>query len=1462
MMLACVFSVVLLVGGSDAVAGASASDTGPTVVGPVSSLWTQNSRTYQLSDGSLRDVVYPGAVNYQDQSSAWQSIDNSLIASAASGYAYENKANSLKLFLPSDIGKTPVRVTSGASWVTFGLRGAQGTPSVANSTVATYAGVLPGVSVSYAAIGASVKESVVLASPAAAAQPLVFDVATSAGLTPKPTGLGALAFLDSTGKTAFSFAEPSMQDASNAESGYSTAVSYTVVGAPGGGWTVTLVPKQSFLLDAARQWPVTVDPTVTAADTQDCYITSGVNANDNYCTATAAKIRVGYQSSDAEKRRGLVQFDVSAIPAQSTVLDAQFGMNLQAATTTNSDSYDVYALTHSWTNGATWNKYDGTNSWTAGGSFDTTKTYATLAIAGSTLGFKYWYPTGLVQGWVDGLFANDGLLLRQRSETTTNLLDFTSMENANSTLWPKLTVDYANRAGDAHYWTYFRQRLNDRMAMGVNVANGNLVVHAQDLHVAGTDGMDLSVDRYYNSNLTPNEDYGPNSGWQMGVGSGVELEAQTSGDVLFEEPSGTHGLFLLQSGGSYKPPPAISATLVKNGDSTYTLTWNNLSVWQFDTGGKLTSTTDANKNAITYTYNGGNNLTTITDTQGRTVSFTRTGGSVTQMTDNAGSRIFGYAYDSNSRLKTYTDPLLKTTQYGYDSNNNLNKITDPRGNVILVTYDSQKRVSTITRVTDPVLNTGPTWSFAYPAFSSGTCGAPGNPLGMTTVTDPDSHTTTYCYDSLGQATNIVDARSLSHNPTYDPNGNVTQFSQLNGTGSAVNWAYTYDTTANQDLQVISQPVSAGSPQLGATETICYAGAGCNGHTGGGSGPAHFPTSVYSFNNDTTTAPSYTYTYDSRGNPLTASNPNDGATTYTWGTPSGFVNTQSKVLQTIKDANSNTTNLGYDSEGNLSSITRPSPGDGNLVLTYDALSRVRTVTDGKGVTATYTYDALDHVKTVTFSDSTHSLTYGYDENGNLTSRVDAIGSWGFTYDPLNRRLTETRPSPDPTVTYTYYDSGPIHTITDGSGITTYAYNAVNLPNSIKDPQNTETTISYLPMSNQRDTVTYPNGVTVATTWKNAGQMDTLTVKHNTTVLLTRNYNYTDPANSHQDFARLNSTNDGTNTTTYTYNAVDRVKTATTGSQVYNYNLYDNNGNLTKMTSPSGTVTQFTYNADNELTCKYTGAACSGSGFTTYTYDATGNLTASSTGFSATYNALNQLTTGSNTYADAGQTLRIGSGTKHFTYSLLGTAAETNGSSTTNYLHNSDGTLLGMATGTGSSSKDYYILDGLGSVIGVTDSTGALARSYTYDPYGNSNGGTGSLSQPWQYASGYLDNTTPTSGFYKFGTRYYDTTNARWTQLDPKSGSLGDPMSQDGYLYVNDDPLNAVDASGASGVPLGFSALLAADSIGFTSGLAYACIVSGIAFPEAIPVIGLACAPAIGVGYSVAGYEIYNVVTSIF
>jgi hypothetical protein len=58
-----------------------------------------------------------------------------------------------------------------------------------------------------------------------------------------------------------------------------------------------------------------------------------------------------------------------------------------------------------------------------------------------------------------------------------------------------------------------------------------------------------------------------------------------------------------------------------------------------------------------------------------------------------------------------------------------------------------------------------------------------------------------------------------------------------------------------------------------------------------------------------------------------------------------------------------------------------------------------------------------------------------------------------------------------------------------------------------------------------------------------------------------------------------------------------------------------------------------------------------------------------------------------------------------------------------------------------------------VLGLTDSTGALVGTqFKYDPYGHVlSGGTGSVTDPFGFQSGYVDSAT---GLEKFGTPYCD------------------------------------------------------------------------------------------------------------
>ena len=93
-------------------------------------------------------------------------------------------------------------------------------------------------------------------------------------------------------------------------------------------------------------------------------------------------------------------------------------------------------------------------------------------------------------------------------------------------------------------------------------------------------------------------------------------------------------------GAPFDPLPTLDfhGQIVKNGDGSYTLTFRNGSVHQFNANGKLTSFADPNGNTITLTLNGSGNPTTITDAAGRTVTLTYDGqNQIASLSDSLGT---------------------------------------------------------------------------------------------------------------------------------------------------------------------------------------------------------------------------------------------------------------------------------------------------------------------------------------------------------------------------------------------------------------------------------------------------------------------------------------------------------------------------------------------------------------------------------------------------------------------------------------------------------------------------------------------------------------------------------------------------------------------------------------------------------------------------------------------------------
>ena len=153
-------------------------------------------------------------------------------------------------------------------------------------------------------------------------------------------------------------------------------------------------------------------------------------------------------------------------------------------------------------------------------------------------------------------------------------------------------------------------------------------------------GEGLEVTRTYNSKMQRAGIFG--YGWSSAFDESINAYGTT---FLRLNLADGRGVYLGRSSTSApyvpKQPLDFYGQIVKNADNTYTLTFKDGRVHQFNTSGKLVSMADRNNNTITLTYDANSNPITVTDASGRTLTLT---------------------YDSYGKVGSIADSLGTTTR--------------------------------------------------------------------------------------------------------------------------------------------------------------------------------------------------------------------------------------------------------------------------------------------------------------------------------------------------------------------------------------------------------------------------------------------------------------------------------------------------------------------------------------------------------------------------------------------------------------------------------------------------------------------------------------------------------------------------------------------------------------------------------------------------------------------------------
>ncbi len=251
--------------------------------------------------------------------------------------------------------------------------------------------------------------------------------------------------------------------------------------------------------------------------------------------------------------------------------------------------------------------------------------------------------------------------------------------------------------------------------------------------------------------------------------------------------------------------------------------------------------------------------------------------------------------------------------------------------------------------------------------------------------------------------------------------------------------------------------------------------------------------------------------------------------------------------------------------------------------------------------------------------------------------------------------------------------------------------------------------------------------------------------------------------------------------YTYDGLSRLLTANYdgGTVEYTYG-YDLAGNLTNMNGATRT-----YNAANQMT---------NDGTNTLTYDANGNLTNDGTN-SYTWDRANRMLTAPNntsyTYDGLGNRVSQTVGTTATNYlldlqpGLVKVLRQSDGTNTNHYIHS----VRGIHAQSDGTNWQYITQDGLGSVRSLIDSTLGVDSTHTYDPYGNYIG-----TAPTTAYFGFTGEQTDSNGQMYLRARYYDPSLGVFNSLDFFEGTMGRPMSLNGYSWVEGNVPNMADPTG--------------------------------------------------------------------
>jgi RHS repeat-associated protein len=380
----------------------------------------------------------------------------------------------------------------------------------------------------------------------------------------------------------------------------------------------------------------------------------------------------------------------------------------------------------------------------------------------------------------------------------------------------------------------------------------------------------------------------------------------------------------------------------------------------------------------------------------------------------------------------------------------------------------------------------------------------------------------------------------------------------------------------------------------------------------------------------------------------------------------------------------------------------------------------------------------------------------------------------------------------TIRYGYNKDGSLYWITYSSGsVLKYSHGNDGRPVSLVDSTNSinyATNATYAPQGGLASIV-YGEvsggfaGITTSNSYNSRLSPTVLSASSSNATALSLSYTYFANGNVNVE---TNGRDNG-RTATYTYDALNRVSTAssqaTSGSDCWGQSFtYDRYANLTtiNVTQCSAPILGLSANTNNQITN------------TGFTYDADGDLTADGV-YTYTWNAEQHLKSAASvTYTYDGDLKRVGksNGTLYW-YSPGGVPlaeTDTSGNTLNEYVFFGS---VRVARRDSSGNVYYYFGDHLGTATTLSNASGVLCYDADFLPFGYEKTYTASCPQNYKFTGLERDGET---GLDHTLNRKYDSSLGRWLTPDPKAGDALNPQSWNRYAYVLNNPATLTDPAG--------------------------------------------------------------------